>query len=167
MNCKHFKIRTKNYKKYYYCKLLKRETRFSLCRECDKKEYKRYNPIKKRTNKLSKNENNRFSIIYPDLTKCCVCGLKKGDFDSRINMYTWIEKNEVFEGAYRLTSIKEGMITPFCKYHHDMFHSDTKFNLKFKVMFQKKYMETHTLEEFVKLFKQDYIFKSKKDNKKR
>lgn len=51
MNYKNFKIRSKKYKKYFYCTLLKKEVPFSCYKECGYKEYKDYNKIKNRTNK--------------------------------------------------------------------------------------------------------------------
>lgn len=157
MKCKHLRIRSKNYNKYGYCTKYKKEVPI-FCKKCNNIEYKQQKPMKSRTSKLAKAEKERFSIIYQDLTKCCNC-------DSKIG----IEKNEVFEGAYRQLSIKLGMITPFCKQCHNLFHNDLIFNLTYKVMFQKEYMKTHSLEEFISLFKQDYIYKLeklKKQNKK-
>lgn len=148
MYCKHYCIRSKKGIKYSYCRLLKKEISSSCYKDCDNKEYKQYNTMKLRTNKQAKREKERFSIIYPDLTKCCNCGSKTG-----------IEKNEVFSGSYRQTSIKLGMVCPFCKNCHKQFHNDLMFNLFYKVMFEKEYLKTHTKEEFIKIFGQDYIFK--------
>lgn len=148
MKCKYFCVRSKKRIKYNYCRLLRKEVPFSCYQECDKKEYKQYNQLKSRSNKLAKKEKERFSIIYPNLTKCCNCGSKIG-----------IEKNEVFEGAYRQISIRLGMVCPFCKKCHNVFHNDIMFNLFYKVMFEKEYLKTHSKEEFIKTFGQDYIFK--------
>lgn len=157
MYCKHFCIRSKKGIKYSYCRLLRKEITSSHCRECDSKEYKEYKPLKLRSNKLAKREKERFSIIYPDLTKCCNCESKIG-----------VEKNEVFEGTYRQISIRLGMVCPFCKKCHDVFHNDIMFNLFYKVMFEKEYLKNHSKEEFIKDFGQDYIYKlSKLKQKKR
>lgn len=157
MKCKHFCIRSKKGIKYNYCRLLRKEVSFSCYQECDNKEYKQYNTLKSRSNKLAKREKERFSIIYRDLTKCCNCGSKIG-----------IEKNEVFEGSCRQTSIKYGMVCPFCKTCHSQFHNDIMFNLFYKVMFEKEFLKTHSKEEFIKAFGQDYIYKleKKKENQK-
>lgn len=165
MNCKHLKIKQKKYKKYIYCNNLKKEITFDDCKNCKYKEYKKNKPIKKRLNKLVKKEKERYSIIYTNLTKCCECGLNNGDYDIRIKGYTYISKNEVFEGAYRSKSMQLGMITPFCKYCHDLFHNDIYFNLKYKIMFQKKYLESHTIDEFISTFGQNYIEKLKQQKK--
>ena len=95
MNCIYKKVRTKKGKKYGYCTLLKKEVNLFNCK-CSSITYKKINPIKSRTNKQAQKEKERFSIIYTDLTKCCECGLKAGDFDTRLNLYTRIEKNEIF-----------------------------------------------------------------------
>lgn len=148
MDCKNLRRRTKKGKPYIYCIIRKEIISYEDCKYCNNREYKQYKTMKLRTNKLAKEEKERFSIIYPDLTKCCNCGSKIG-----------IEKNEVFEGAFRRISIKLGMITPFCKRCHDQFHNDIMFNLFYKVKFQKEYMKTHSRDEFISNFGQDYIYK--------
>ena len=87
------------------------------------------------------------------------CGLKAGDFDTRLNLYTRIEKNEIFSGSYRSISMKDGMVAPLCIFCHKRFHKDIIFNLSYKVKFQKEYMKTHTLEEFITRYGQNYIYK--------
>lgn len=157
--CKYLKQRQKNYKWYGYC-TKRRKIVPLFCKECDVVEYKEQKTLKSRTNKQAKREKERFSIIYRDLTKCCNCGLKTGDFDKRINQYTRIEKNEVFEGSYRQVSIRLGMIAPLCIFCHKQFHKDILgMNLSYKIKFEKEYLKTHTREEFIKTFGQDYIFK--------
>lgn len=157
--CKYLKQRQKDYKWYGYC-TKKKEVVPLFCKKCNNIEYKEQKTLKSRSNKQAKREKERFSIIYTDLTKCCNCGLKNGDYDNRINMYTRIEKNEVFEGSYRQASIKLGMIAPLCIFCHKQFHKDILgMNLSFKIMFEKEYLKTHTIEEFIADFGQDYIFK--------
>lgn len=148
--CKYLKQRQKDYKWYGYC-TKKGEIVPLFCKGCDDIEYKEKKTLKSRTNKQAKKEKERFSIIYTDLTKCCNCGSKIG-----------IEKNEVFEGAYRQISIRLGMVCPFCKKCHDVFHNDIMFNLFYKVMFEKEYLKTHTKDEFIANFGQDYEYKLSK-----
>ena len=154
MKCNYFKIRRKKGKVYYYCTLKKKEVSFSCYRECDKKEYKEYKPIKKRSYKLAKREKERFSIIYRNLSKCCVKGC--------LTPYYKVEKNEVFEGSYRNRSINYGAVCPFCKNHHDLFHNDILFNLTYKVKFQSEFIKMHSIEWFIKTFGQDYTVKYSK-----
>lgn len=144
---------------------IKKEITYSRCRECVNKEYhfsniskmdktytlKQRTPLKKRTSRQTKKEKDRFSIIYQDLSKCCICGSEQ-----------CVEINEVFEGAYRQTSIRLGMVVPFCHKHHQRFHRDRLFNLKYKAMFQKEYENTHFHEEFIGIFKQNYVYLYKK-----
>lgn len=162
MNCKHLKIKQKSYKRHLYCSIFKKEVQYENCKNCNFKEYKQYKPLKQRTKKQSKKEKERYSIIYTNFNRCCECGLNNGSYDSRINQYTHIDKNEVFEGAYRNKSIELGMVAPLCTYCHKLFHSDILFNLKYKLMFQKEYLKNHTINEFISNFGQDYREKAKK-----
>lgn len=163
-----------------YCKKLKKQIAFKDCSNCPYKEYKsptvsglsnkrvdfktqqcnlknnilqsysglRVKRIKNKSCKLAKKEKERFSIVYTDLTKCCHC-------ESKLS----VAKNEVFEGACRQRSMKMGMVAPFCRHCHDRFHNDIMFNLHYKVLFENEFLKTHTREEFIKIFGQDYIFK--------
>jgi hypothetical protein len=153
--CKYLRQRKRKNKYYGYCTIYRIEVPL-FCKNCDVIEYKEKKPMKSRTNKQVKREKERFSIIYHDLTKCCVCGSTTG-----------IEKNEIFEGAYRQTSIKHGMVAPMCYREtcHKRFHNDIIFNLFYKVMFQREFMKTHSRDEFIKLFGQDYIYKLEKMKK--
>lgn len=102
--------------------------------------------MKKRTNKQTKREKERFSIIYQDLTKCALCTSKSN-----------IEKNEVFEGAKRGASIKHGFVIPLCKIHHKKFHNNREFALIIKRQFQKEFEKTHTREEFLSIIHRNYL----------
>lgn len=167
MKCKYFKTRKKDNKRerriYNYCTLLKEEIIYSQCRECVNKEcdlpdvgkmkkLEQKSPLRKRTSKQNKKEKNRFSIIYQDLNKCSKCGTEH-----------FVELNEVFEGAYRQTSIRLGMVAPFCHKHHQLFHNDRLFNLKYKALFQREYEKMHSHNEFMGIFKQDYIYLYEKE----
>ena len=45
MNCTNLKIRSKKYKKYFYCSLRKQEIDIQKCKECEFKEYKQAKKI--------------------------------------------------------------------------------------------------------------------------
>lgn len=154
MKCKNLKLRRKNYQIYYYCSQLKKEIGISECYNCTHKEYKEYKQLINRSYKQAKKEKKRFSIIYNDLTKCCVCGTKMG-----------IELNEIFEGAYRQTSIKYGMVAPMCLTCHKRFHNDRLFNLNYKKNFQIQFEELYSHDLFINLFKQDYIYLYEKETR--
>jgi len=130
----------------YYCTLKNRVIGIE-CEKCTLAEYRTYKPLKKATSSHSKADKERYSIIYRELDKCALCG----------SNYK-LEKNEVFEGSYRQTSIRLGMVVPLCKAHHDLFHNDRYTNLFFKDMFQKEYLKSHTLNEFIKEFGMDYSY---------
>lgn len=159
MICKNFRNRHKKGNLFHYCILKRKEVCYEDCNHCNYKEYKTYKSLKSHSNRLNKREKERYSIIYHDLSKCCECGLKNGDFDSRINMYTRIEKNEVFSGSYRQQSMIDGMVAPMCLYCHKRFHNDIDFNLEYKVLFEKEYLKNHSLDDFISKYGKDYIYK--------
>lgn len=148
--CKYLRIRSRKYNYYGYCIKYKKEVSV-FCKECKNIEYKQYSTIKSRTYKQVKKEKVRFSIIYNDLNKCCNCGSTIG-----------IELNEIYEGAYRRRSIEHGAVAPMCHNCHKKFHNDSTFNLHYKVLFEKEFLKTHSKEEFIRIFGQDYIFKLRK-----
>lgn len=150
MNCINLRKRTKKKQFYIYCKVKKKEISYSECRLCNKKEYKQYNPIKKRTSKQAKVEKERFSIIYSDLTKCCVCGSKIG-----------INKHEIFYGKNRQNSMKYGLIIPLCITHHtgdSGIHSDNILNVRYKKIAQEKWEKMYgNRNEFIKIFGRSWL----------
>lgn len=159
MICKYYKKRKKNNKIekriYYYCSSQRKEINYTECKNCLYIEPKERKPIKKRTYKQQKKEKERFSILYPDLDKCCVCGSKQS-----------IEINEIYEGSYRQLSIKYNMVAPMCHLHHKMFHKDRLFALYYKALFQKEFEKTHNQTEFLSIFKKDYIYLYEKEKMK-
>lgn len=158
MKCKNFKIRTKNYQKYYYCSLIQKKININNCKNCKEKVYKVAKPIKKRSKSLVLEEKGRNSILYTNLSNCSLCGLLGGKYDKRINQYTRIELNEVYSGSYRRVSIRYGMVAPLCIYCHKLFHSDRLINLELKVKFQKEFIKLYSKELFIKEFGKDYEY---------
>ena len=146
-NCKHLKI------KFNHTLECKKQNKIINIRECNGCKFRCFpeveKTIKKRTYKQSKKEKQRYSIIYKDLTKCCVEGC--------LTPYYNVEKNEVYEGAKRSASIKHGFVCPLCKIHHDQFHNDREFALIYKKMFQRKFEETHSREEFLRIIYCNYL----------
>lgn len=146
MNCKNFKIRSKKYKKYSYCTLLKKEVPFSCYKECDHKEYKEYNKIKKRTNEQSELEKSRtVSLFTNNLNICYLCGMKKEHL------------HEVFYGRNRSNSIKYNLFIPVCNKCHKKAHNDINLieslHKKGQLLFICNYPEL----EFIKIFKENYL----------
>lgn len=144
MNCKYKRIRTKKGIKYGYCTLNKQEVPLFNCK-CNYTEYKEYKPIKKTTHKHSKKERERFSIIYPPLDKCVICGLNS------------IHKHEIIYGKNRMNSIKYGFVISLCNEHHKLIHKDMKLNLHYRKLCQKEFEKTHSRDEFIDIFKENYL----------
>lgn len=173
MECKYHKIRTKKGCKFGYCTLFKKEVALFNCKcenkttafkqDLSNKTQKRYNStlkvktplcvakngvkkqIKKKTTKLKQLEEKRWSILTDKLDTCYVCPKPKDDI------------NEIYEGARRITSIKNGFCIPLCREHHRMFHECYQFALVYKKECQKKFEETHSREEFIELIKRSYL----------
>ena len=103
--------------------------------------------IRKKSNKLAKLENNRFSIITDDLKRCYICterGIKNVLKD---------DLHEVYGGSNRKISIKNGLVVPLCrKCHQDI--DIIKYLRKFV---QLEYEETYTREEFIELIGKSYL----------
>ena len=57
------------------------------------------------------------------------------------------------------------MVAPMCIYCHNEFHNNDIMNLNYKVKFEKEYLKTHTIDEFIKRYGQDYIFKLEQKKK--
>lgn len=158
--CKYLKKR----KNKPYCNIIKKEITFSLCRECDNKEYKSNNgqikkkstlkgksPIKSRTmknksKKLAKLERDRFSVFTDDLEHCILCGKKKNDL------------HEVFGGRNRLNSIKFNLVIPLCRECHSLNQNNPFFNEHWHKIGQE-YFECNigTRDEFLKVFRRNYL----------
>lgn len=118
------------------------------CNGCKLREDKERNTsqLKKRTYKQNKREKERYSIIYDDLSVCCVCGSKSN-----------IEINEVYEGAKRKASIENGFCMPVCHDCHTRFHNDREFALYYKRLFQKEFEKDHTRDDFINLIHCNYL----------
>lgn len=146
--CKYFKIKMN---RSFECKKTGKIINIKECNGCKFREDKerKVNTLKVRTYNQSKKEKERYSIIYKDLTKCCVSGCT--------TPYYQVEKNEVYEGAKRTASIKNGFVCPFCKNHHDLFHTNRNFALYYKRLFQIEYERTHTRDEFISIIHYNYL----------
>lgn len=78
MNCKNLKIRSKKYKKYFYCSLCKQEIDTQKCEECGFREYKQVKKIKGKKHKQTKAteipKKVKVQVWERDLHKCILCG---------------------------------------------------------------------------------------------
>ena len=166
-------IHLKKRKNKPYCKLLDREITFSLCRECDNKEYKKSTSGKKspatsgqmrknaqsltkkpvkntkmhnKSKKLTKLERNRTSVFTNDLEHCYLCGKKKNDL------------HEIFGGRNRLNSIKYNLVLPLCRECHSLNQNNPFFNDYWHKRGQE-YFECNisSRDEFIKVFRRNYL----------
>lgn len=166
-------INLKKKKNKPFCKLLDKEITFSLCRECDNKEYKKSTSDKKspvtsgqmrkysqaltkeqqkkikmhnKSKKLTKLEKNRKSVFTEDLEHCYLCGKKKNDL------------HEVYGGRNRINSIKYNFILPLCRKCHSINQNNAIFNDYWHKQGQL-YWEKNigSREEFIKEFRRNYL----------
>lgn len=133
----------------------KKQNKIINIRECNRCKYREdkvstsCRQLKKRTYKQTKKEKERYSIIYQDLSKCCVSGC--------LTPYYNVEKNEVYEGSKRSASIKYGFVCPLCEEHHRQFHNDREFALYYKRLFQREFEKTHSRDEFLDIIHCSYL----------
>ena len=146
MKCIHLRIRTKDYKKYIYCKQKKKEINFKDCRTCKYKEFKQVKELKKKSNKLKKLESKRFSILTDSMQICYICNKARKD-----------DLHEVFEGSNRQTSMKWGLVIPICR----KCHGEWKINKEIKEAVRKeakeKFYKLYSKEKFLEVFGKFYI----------
>ena len=166
-------INLKKKKNKPYCKLMNKEITFSLCRECDNKEYKKSTSGKKspvtskqmkknaqsltkeqqkkikmhkKTKKLTKLEKKRKSVFTDDLDYCYLCGKKKNDL------------HEDFGGRNRINSIKYNFILPLCRECYSSNQNNPIFNDYWHKQGQLYWEENiGSREEFIKVFRRNYL----------
>lgn len=93
----------------------------------------------------------RNSIIVEDLKHCLVCGTS---FNIHIH-------HCIYGSANRKKSEKYGLIVPLCAKHHNMSNEGVHFNkeldMKLKQLAQKRFMEVYPNENFLDIFKRNYL----------
>ena len=145
--CKYITIRSKNYEKYFYCRLNKKIINYTTeCIKCVKNEPRKNKGINKKTSKQIKLEKSRYSILTDDLEHCYICRFQ-GKKVLRDDLH------EVYEGANRKRSILNGLVVPLCRKHHQ----NEEILSELKVATQQKYEGNHTRDEFIKLIGKSYI----------
>lgn len=145
--CKYITIRTKNYEKYFYCRLNKKIINYTTeCIKCVKNEPRKNKGINKKTSKQIKLEKSRFSILTDDLEHCYICRFQ-GKEVLRDDLH------EVYGAANRKRSILNGLVVPLCRKHHQ----NEKILSELKVATQQIYELNHTRDEFIKLIGKSYI----------
>ena len=68
--CRHFRVRSKKYQKYFYCLKLKKKIDVEKCSTCEYKDYKTQKKLKARSKRINKLERNRTSILTNDEEHC-------------------------------------------------------------------------------------------------
>lgn len=159
-------IHLKKRKNKPYCKLLDREITFSLCRECDNKEYKKISAdlcrkmqcsadikqqksvkMQNKSNKLASLERNRYSVFSNDTERCYLCG--------STYKLTW---HEIYSGKNRQNSMRYGLCLRLCLNCHSKEQEDSQFNDYWHKQGQLYWEEfIGTREEFIKVFKRNYL----------
>lgn len=78
MSCIFRRVRTKDYKKYYFCKKLNCKVEFDFCKNCECKEYKKYKKPNykkhKRTKATAIQKYVKEAVWYRDNKRCIFCG---------------------------------------------------------------------------------------------
>lgn len=93
----------------------------------------------------------RYSIITNDMKHCYICGTTQN-----------IHKHECIHGiAHRKLSIKYGLVVPLCGVHHNLskegVHMDPKKDRELKKIAQQAFEEKYSHEEFMAVFKKNYL----------
>lgn len=101
--------------------------------------------MKQKTSKLHKIERARYSILTEDMDHCFICGRSPADI------------HEVYGGANRLPSMKNGFCVPLCRTHHELAHNRNEMALSLKRACQFTYEETHSREEFMTIIGKNYL----------
>ena len=83
------------------------------------------------------------------MRKCYLCG-----------SFRDVEKHHVYSGPYRKASEKHRMTVDLCASCHrgpHGVHQDAEQNKRLKALFQGKFEETHTRQEFRQVFGKNYL----------
>ena len=103
--------------------------------------------LKKKSNKLARLERNRYSIITDDLKHCYIC------FEQGKKNVLKDDLHEIYGGSNRKRSIENGFVVPLCRKHHQ----DIVVKNWLKRYAQLEFEETHSREEFMKIFGKNYL----------
>ena len=101
--------------------------------------------IKKKSKKLAKLENSRFSIITNNLNKCYICKQPKWDL------------HEIFAGRNRQVSMKYGLVIPVCRKCHEMIPKNKTLMQFLHKVGQKAFEKEYKSENFIQVFGKSYL----------
>ena len=146
MNCMYFRIRSKKYQRYFYCEKEDRVIEFKDCINCHDKCFKPVKDLKKKSNKLKKLEDKRFSIITDNLKICYICQKKKKR-----------DLHEVFGGSNRQKSMEWGLVLPICGDCHEEWKFNKELRRKYQQEGQQKFEEKYSHDLFMTEFRKNYL----------
>ena len=174
-------INLKKRKNKPYCKLLNKEITFSLCRECDNKEYKKSTSDKKSlvTSGQQKSNNNQIRKHSQTLAKK---QQKPAKMQNKSNKLASLERNrysvfsedtekcylcgctykltwhEIYSGKNRQNSMRYGLCLRLCLNCHSKEQEDSQFNDYWHKQGQLYWEENiGSREEFIKAFRRNYL----------
>lgn len=171
-------INIKKRKNKPYCKLLKKEITFLLCKECDNKEYKKSTSIKKSPVASGLSNNSQMRKNAQSLGKSIS---KKAKMHNKSNKLTKLERNrysvftdnldicylcgrkkndlhEVYAGRNRINSIKYGFVLPLCRECHSLNQNNPFFNDYWHRQGQLYWEEfIGSREDFIRVFRRNYL----------
>lgn len=171
-------INIKKRKNKPYCKLTNKEITFSLCRECDNKEYKKFTSGKKSPATSGLSNNSQMRKNAQSLGKK---QQKPAKMQNKSNKLASLERNrksvftdnldicylcgkkkndlhEVFGGRNRINSIKYNFILPLCRECHSSNQNNPIFNDYWHKQGQLYWEEfIGSREEFIKVFRRNYL----------
>lgn len=145
MKCKAFSVRSKKYTKFLYCKFKKKEITFDDCKKCSDFKLRNGYKLKNKSNKLAKAEKKRFSILTSNFKKCYKCDNDKKHI------------HEIYKGANRITSIRNGFCVPLCEKCHARTENDIEFLRELQIECQMEFEKTHMREEFMNLTGRNFL----------
>lgn len=148
MNCINLRTRTKKYRKYFFCKKRNKQITLLECKNCLEFNFKRNKPIKKKSSKQRKIENNRYSILTNDLEHCYICiKAKKQDF------------HEIFGGSNRRKSMEWGLVIPICRECHREWDVNKDLKRQIRNEAKTRFTKIYSEEKFLMEFGKNYIDK--------
>ena len=149
--CKHFRIRSEKYQKYFYCLQLKKRINVEKCSTCEFKDYKTQKKWKNKSKKLNKLERSRTSILTNDMKHCFLCN----------RILEHINRHEIFFGRNRLKSMEYGLVVYLCDDCHTIsdlsVHNNYFTDLKLKQLGQAAFEKKHSHEDFMRIFGKNYL----------
>ena len=107
--------------------------------------------MKKKSNKLRRLEQNRYSILTDDLEHCYWC------YEQDESIVPKDDLHEIYGGSNRQRSMIHGFVIPLCRQHHRHVHNNKEAKEFLQRFCQITYEETHTREEFIKIIGKSYL----------